>query len=133
MNVGVWTADAATTLRVPEDHPTIQAAIQAAKPGDVIDVAPGTYPGAITIDRSVTIVGRDHDPADPRNNTTILDGGGATVVTVVRGSVPARSSASRSGTGTTASPRGARSRSSTATSPAARTTWTSPDRAVASS
>jgi hypothetical protein len=38
-DVGVWTADAAITLRVPEDHPTIQAAIQAASPGDVIDVA----------------------------------------------------------------------------------------------
>lgn len=87
-DVAVWEADASATLRVPEDHPTIQAAIQAAADGDVIDVAPGTYAGPITVDRSVTIVGRDHDPADPRNDTTVLDGGGSTVVTVARGLVP---------------------------------------------
>jgi hypothetical protein len=33
----------AATLRVPADHPTIQAAVDAAGPGDVIDVAKGSY------------------------------------------------------------------------------------------
>ena len=33
----------AATIRVPRDHKTIQAAIEAANPGDVILVGPGTY------------------------------------------------------------------------------------------
>jgi hypothetical protein len=85
---GTRIAAASTTLRVPEDHPSIQSAINAASDGDIIDVAPGTYRERITVGKSVTIVGRDHDPIDPRNNTTILDGTGGTVVTVPRGVVP---------------------------------------------
>ncbi|MEZ5063231.1 MAG: right-handed parallel beta-helix repeat-containing protein [bacterium] len=38
----------ATTLRVPEDFPTIQAAVDAAGPIDVVDVAPGTWSDAET-------------------------------------------------------------------------------------
>jgi hypothetical protein len=80
--------DPSATLLVPEDYPTIQMAIDAASPGQVIDVAPGTYPERITIDTPVTIRGRSFDPADPRNNTTVLDGGGRTVVTVPKGVPP---------------------------------------------
>jgi hypothetical protein len=32
-----------TTRRVPEDHRTIQAAVDAARPGDLILVGPGIY------------------------------------------------------------------------------------------
>ncbi|MEZ5064759.1 MAG: right-handed parallel beta-helix repeat-containing protein [bacterium] len=38
----------ATTLRVPEDFPTIQAAVDSAGPIDVVDVAPGTWSDAET-------------------------------------------------------------------------------------
>lgn len=34
-----------SVLRVPEDHPTLQAAMDAASPGDTIDLAPGTWTG----------------------------------------------------------------------------------------
>ena len=42
----------ARTRRVPERYPTIQAAVDAADAGDVIDVGPGRHCGA-TIDRPV--------------------------------------------------------------------------------
>ncbi len=78
-------AEPSSTLLVPEDYPTIQLAIDAASPGQVIDVAPGTYLERITIPKPLTIRGRIYDPADPRNNPTVLDGGGMTVVTVPKG------------------------------------------------
>jgi hypothetical protein len=42
--------------RVPAAYPTIQAAVDAAEPGDLIDVAPGSYCGA-RLDRPVALVG----------------------------------------------------------------------------
>jgi hypothetical protein len=46
----------AKVLRVPERHATIQAAVDAARDGDEIRVAPGAYCGA-TIDKRVELVG----------------------------------------------------------------------------
>ncbi|RJR30734.1 MAG: hypothetical protein C4574_01895, partial [Candidatus Latescibacterota bacterium] len=45
------------TINVPGDHATIQAAIDAASPGDLIVVAAGPYPEAISITKSLTIQG----------------------------------------------------------------------------
>jgi pectin methylesterase-like acyl-CoA thioesterase len=39
----------AATLRVPQDHKTIQAAIDASSTGDTIMVAPGKYPERIRL------------------------------------------------------------------------------------
>src|SRR5688572_11550336 len=74
--VAVVPADAAVTVRVPQDHPTIQAAIDASSPGDTILIAPGVYNENVIVDRSVSLVAATFDAADPRNNTAILDGGG---------------------------------------------------------
>jgi len=56
-------------LRVPEDHPTIQAAVDAASPGDLVLIAPGTYRESVWIDTERIVVrGLDR-------NTVVLDGG----------------------------------------------------------
>ena len=82
---------AVTTIKVPENYRTIQAAINAASPGDVIDIAAGTYGQNLTVDVGITLRGRSYSRADPRTNTTILDGGGKDVVTVPEGVRPAPS------------------------------------------
>jgi hypothetical protein len=46
----------AATLAVPGDHPTLQAAVRAAAPGDQIRLATGRHCGAV-VDRPLTIVG----------------------------------------------------------------------------
>src|SRR3990172_6967509 len=82
------TASAAATIHVPADHPTIQAAIDAAQDGDVIEIAPGTYRENVVLGKSVTLMAAVYDEGDPRNNTTALDGSGGTVVAVPSGVRP---------------------------------------------
>jgi plastocyanin len=51
-----------TTRRVPEDHRTIQAAVDAARPGDLILVGPGVYREEVKVTvPSLVIRGRDRD------------------------------------------------------------------------
>jgi hypothetical protein len=61
-------------LRVPAQFATIQAAVDAARPGDVIQLAAGTYNENIVLDKVVDLVAAHPDPLDPTNNSTILDG-----------------------------------------------------------
>jgi plastocyanin len=57
------------TIDVPADQPSIQAAVDVAKPGDLVLVAPGTYDeGVIVLTPYLTIRGTDR-------NTVILEGG----------------------------------------------------------
>jgi hypothetical protein len=70
----VGAADAAD-LHVPAQYPTIQAAVNAAVPGDVVLVAPGTYTGTIHIQsKTISLVGL----VDTAGNRPRLDGLGAT-------------------------------------------------------
>jgi len=58
----------ATTLRVPDDFPTIQAAHDASTPGGLVLIEPGVYNEAVTVTkRDLVIRGLDRDE-------TILDG-----------------------------------------------------------
>lgn len=57
-----------TTIAVPGDQPTIQKAVDAAEPGDLILVSPGTYKEEVTVEtEDLVIRGTDR-------NTVIVDG-----------------------------------------------------------
>ena len=70
----------AATIRVPEDHKTIQAAIDAAEPGDIVLVGPGRFIERIAIGPGVTVRSAgDESRGDSglkRAEATILNGGG---------------------------------------------------------
>ena len=65
----------AATLTVPGDHATIQAAINAAVDGDRIEVAPGTYTGALNFNgKSIELIGTGGP------SVTIVDGNNSTPI-----------------------------------------------------
>lgn len=63
-------------IRVPNDYLTIQEAIDAAKPGDIIQVTAGIYQENITLDKPVSLIAATFDEIDPVRNSTIIDGAG---------------------------------------------------------
>lgn len=69
----------AATLRVPQNYPTIQAAIDAAKDDDVVVVSTGIYTGPIQITgKRITLASEYFITEDPTQiDQTILDGQGA--------------------------------------------------------
>jgi parallel beta-helix repeat protein len=70
----------AATLRVPQDHKTIQAAIDASNPGDTITVAPGKYSESILLKPGIILRSEGDDAKGTdglkRAEATIIDGGG---------------------------------------------------------
>ena len=65
-------------LRVPEEHATIQAAVDAAAHGDTILVAPGVYVGPVDLgSKRLTLISRHYQSADEEDVArTIIDGEG---------------------------------------------------------
>ncbi|MEM2103058.1 MAG: right-handed parallel beta-helix repeat-containing protein, partial [Candidatus Bathyarchaeia archaeon] len=60
-------ASQSTTIRVPQDYPTIQSAINNASPGDTILVANGIYAEQLFINKTILLIGTGADK-------TILNG-----------------------------------------------------------
>lgn len=60
-------------IRVPDDYPTIQGAINAAIPGDTIYVHNGTYHENVVVNKTVSLIGEN-------KSNTIIDGGGMGIV-----------------------------------------------------
>jgi hypothetical protein len=71
----------AATLRVPQEHPTIQAACEVSQSGDTILVAPGTYQEHLQLPTGVVLRSEGDDAPGVaglrRAEATILDGGKA--------------------------------------------------------
>ena len=74
--------EAVTVLRVPQEYSTIQAAINAAEPADIVEVQTGTYNENLIVDRPIILTAASFDSANPANNTTLIEGGGGAAITI---------------------------------------------------
>src|SRR5207249_1631012 len=79
---------AGTEIDVPDDVPTLQAAVAQAGPGDTIVLAPGVYPGGNVVPAAkhdITIRGADRntvvlDGADVRKNGIVVHADGVSIL-----------------------------------------------------
>ena len=70
------------TITVPTDYGTIQLAIDNASAGDVINILPGTYDEAITVNKRVVLLGAGSE-SNPASNTIIKPTTGPPNVVVI--------------------------------------------------
>jgi len=75
--------NAADLIWVPDDYATIQAAIDAANPGGIIQVRSGVYNENLTLNKSVSLVAETFDPVNPANNQTVIDGLGGAITILI--------------------------------------------------
>ena len=83
-------ADRRQAIRVPQDEPTLAAAVAAAHPGDTIVVDSGVYAGGVTIPKAksnLTIRGVDRnavvlDGGDRQHNGIVVHADGVSIVNV---------------------------------------------------
>jgi len=69
-----------TIIRVPDDYQTIQEAVDAASPGDIVLASAGTYYENVIIDKTLSLIGEGAN--------TIIDGNGTgTVVSLIADNV----------------------------------------------
>lgn len=94
-------AGAAHDLVVPGDYATIQAAVDAARPGDRITVRPGVYREQVVIGKNVSIVGSGDRKTTIRAPRTLAagDDGGTSIVEVHNGASVSLSRLTVSGPG----------------------------------
>jgi parallel beta-helix repeat protein len=81
-------ASAGATIRVPADYPTIQAAVDAASPGDTVSIAAGTFIERVTIDKNLTVTGAGADSAIIQAPASLVGGpfgGWRAIVTILNG------------------------------------------------
>ncbi len=64
------------TLRVPSDYASILEAMEAAKRGDTIEIAPGTYEGKVSVEKDVRIIGTGDEPGQVVLQVTNPDASG---------------------------------------------------------
>ncbi len=78
--VGAWGPVSAETIEVPNNYPSIQAAIDAAGPGDTVLVSPGLYRERTRLKEHMTLRSAGDDAKGKlglkRAEATIIDGGG---------------------------------------------------------
>ena len=68
-------AHAFTVINVPADQPNIQAAINAASPGDTVLVAPGIYPGIVDfMGKAITVTSIPTGTIPPSTPVATIDG-----------------------------------------------------------
>ncbi len=90
VNLSAVTVYAKSTLLVPSQFPTIQSAVDSARPGDRIHILPGTYTEQVTISQDVELTGSGVDSTFIKAPATLTTGSfGRTAIVEIHGGASA--------------------------------------------